>query len=467
MENYQEQIVLSNVPAPAFGYTPRQEVLTDETMTQRLQKVLALMKRKALDRLIVYADLEHGSNFEYLTGFLPRFEEALLVLHQNGAAYMLMGNENAKMVRYARLQAQLIHVPFFSLPNQPMEDDGDMTGYLKMAGIEKDQRIGVAGWKNFTSKVMDNRYLYDLPYYIVDAVLRLVGKENVVNGCDVFIGTADGARCTNNANEIAHYAYGAALSGEVVFAAIDAVKEGIRECDIGSYLGKFGQHHSVVSIATTGDRFHKANLYPSEKQVQLGDKISVTSGFKGGITSRTGYAVEREDQLPDGAQDYIDRLAKPYFAAVTAWIENIRIGMNGGELYDLVERVLPKDTYHWFLNPGHLVADEEWMCSPVYPGSFDELKSGMLLQIDIIPSVPGLGGTGCESAVALADEALRTELENQYPALYRAFQERRAYLKDVLGIAVPEWVLPLSDTVAYYKPFFLNRELAFTKKKTE
>jgi len=464
MRKYREQITLSNVPAPTIDYTPQQVVLTDETMAQRRNKVLALMKQKALDRLLVYADLEHGSNFEYLTGFLPRFEEALLVLHQDGNAYMLMGNENAKMVRYARLQAQLIHVPFFSLPNQPMEDDENMATYLKMAGIEKGQRIGVAGWKNFTSKVMDNRYLFDLPYYIVDAVLQLAGKENVVNGCDVFIGTADGARCVNNTNEIAHYAYGAALSGEVVFEAIDAIHVDMRECDIGSYLGKYGQRHSVVSIAATGERFDKANLYPSEKRVQLGDKLSVTSGFKGGITSRTGYAVEREDQLPDGARDYIERLAKPYFATVTAWIENIRPGMTGGELYDLVEQVLPKDTYHWSLNPGHLVADEEWMCSPVYPGSADVLKSGMLLQIDIIPSVPGLGGTGCESAVALADETLRAELECHYPALYRAFQARRAYLKDVLGIAVPEWVLPLSDTVAYYRPFFLNRQTAFVKK---
>lgn len=34
------------------------------------------MKEESFDVLIVYGDLEHGSNFEYLTGFLPRFEEA-------------------------------------------------------------------------------------------------------------------------------------------------------------------------------------------------------------------------------------------------------------------------------------------------------------------------------------------------------------------------------------------------------
>ena len=62
MKKDQSQIMLSNVPTPNFDYIPQQVALTDETMAQRLNRVLALMKQKALDRLLVYADLEHGSN---------------------------------------------------------------------------------------------------------------------------------------------------------------------------------------------------------------------------------------------------------------------------------------------------------------------------------------------------------------------------------------------------------------------
>lgn len=40
----------------------------------------------------------------------------------------------------------------------------------------------------------------------------------------------------------------------------------------------------------------------------------------------------------------------------------------------LIESVLPKEIYHWQLNPGHLTADEEWMSSPIYPGSEKMLK---------------------------------------------------------------------------------------------
>ena len=82
---------------------------------------------------------------------------------------------------------------------------------------------------------------------------------------------------------------------------------------------------------------------------------------------------------------------------MVVWLEEIRCGMSGGELYDLIEQVLPKEKYRWSLCPGHLTADEEWMSSPVYEASEEILESGMMLQTDIIPSVPGYAGTSVET----------------------------------------------------------------------
>ena len=90
----------------------------------------------------------------------------------------------------------------------------------------------------------------------------------------------------------------------------------------------------------------------------------------------------------------------------------------------------------------------------------------MMLQIDIIPSVPGYGGTSAESTVALADAALREELHSQYPAMWERMQERRAYLKDVLGIEIPEDVLPMCSTVAYLRPYLLDHSGALTWEPT-
>ena len=78
-------------------------------------------------------------------------------------------------------------------------------------------------------------------------------------------------------------------------------------------LAADGQRHSVVTIMATGARFEKANLYPGNKQIQCGDKISITTGFKGGLQSRAGYAVECAEQLPEKEQDYLKAVAIPYF----------------------------------------------------------------------------------------------------------------------------------------------------------
>ena len=77
-------IQLTKIQPPALEANLKPVVLSDETMEQRKQKLLDKMNQDNFDRLIIYADLEHGSNFEYLTGFVPRFEEALLVLHKDG-----------------------------------------------------------------------------------------------------------------------------------------------------------------------------------------------------------------------------------------------------------------------------------------------------------------------------------------------------------------------------------------------
>ena len=100
-----EDIVYRQVLPPKADCTQIPVMLTDATMAERLKKVLSRMEEERIDTLVVYADLEHGNNFEYLTGFLPRFEEALLVLHADGQAFMVMGNENLNKVPSARIKA--------------------------------------------------------------------------------------------------------------------------------------------------------------------------------------------------------------------------------------------------------------------------------------------------------------------------------------------------------------------------
>lgn len=209
----------------------------------------------------------------------------------------------------------------------------------------------------------------------------------------------------------------------------------------------------------------EARLYPSDKRIATGDKLSLTTGYKGGLTSRSAYVVSDASELQCNVSDWLTRLAIPYYHAVVSWLEQLRIGIAGGELYTLIETVLPKAQYGWHLNPGHLVADEEWLSSPIYPDSAVTLKSGMLLQIDIIPSVPGYGGCSIEDTVGLADAALRDELACRFPDLWQRMTQRKAYLTDVLRIELAEEVILLSNTVGYLRPFLLDKRRALVRQQ--
>ena len=111
--------------------------------------------------------------------------------------------------------------------------------------------------------------------------------------------------------------------------ALNAIEIGQRETDIGALLNDEGQTPTVVTIAATGQRFEYANMYPTAKEIQLGDALSLTTGYKGGLSSRTGFVIENEQQLPEAQRDYLERVAKPYFQAVVHWLETIRIGLLG------------------------------------------------------------------------------------------------------------------------------------------
>ncbi|MGX7418453.1 M24 family metallopeptidase [Carnobacterium gallinarum] len=456
-----KKIELGLVKEPIIFPNVAPTMLTDETINERKAKLLSAMKKAGFNTLAIYADKEHGSNFEYLTGFIPRFEEGLLIIEDSGSCTVILGNENLKMAQFSRVPVTLKHSPLFSLPNQPMDNEGPLEDILIELGLNKKQKIGLVGWKLFTSKNSKVASYFDLPYFIVEAFINSKHPETeLVNAAALFIGNS-GVRTVNNANEIAHYEYGANLASTSILTAMNAVEVGISEAELGNLLTAEGQFNSVVTIAATGKRFEKANLYPTHKKVQLGDPLSLTTAFKGGLSSRTGFVIASKQQLPENQKDYIERVAQPYFNTVVSWLETIRVGMTGEELYHLVETVFPKENYHWHLNPGHLVADEEWMASPVYGGSTEILQSGMIFQLDIIPSIGGYTGVSAEECVALADEKLQTTIKKEYPALWERIVIRRRYLEEDLNIKLSKDIVPLSNTVAYLRPFYLAKDQAF------
>lgn len=455
------EILYENVKEPKSDSKYLPVDLESSTMNEHAKKVLQSMKQNKLDTLLIYADREHGANFAYLTGFEPRFEEAVCVLHEDGRTYLMLGNENLKMNAYSARKATPIHVPYFSLPNQPMKDNKNLLEAFYEAGIADGKRIGISGWKLFTSVQENNEEIFDVPYFIVDSVKKINGSGKTLSAGGLFLNPEEGVRVCVNANEIAHFEFGAGLASSCVLKAMNAIEPGKTEMELASHLSAFGQPISVTTICAAGERFQGGVVFPRNKEIKLGDKFSVTYGLRGGLTSRSGYVVHEKEELDSSVCDYLEVVAKPYFYAAVSWLEHIGIGVTGGEIYQLMEKLLPKEMYHWSLNPGHYSSDEEWMSSPFYPGSLVKLKSGMLLQLDILPSVNGYGGANAEDGIAIADEALREEIKTTYPETWERMEYRREYMIQELGIQLKPEILPLSDITGYMRPFLLNKDKAF------
>jgi hypothetical protein len=155
----------------------------------------------------------------------------------------------------------------------------------------------------------------------------------------------------------------------------------------------------------------------------------------------------------------VDRLVGPYFEAVAEWYGALRIGQTGGALHEIIQRRLGDPFFGIFLNPGHQLHLDEWVNSPIAPGSTIELRSGMALQVDIIPATgTEYFTTNIEDGIALADAGLRAELATRYPQTWERIQARRRFMEDALGIALHPDVLPFSNIAAWLPPFLLGTD---------
>ena len=103
------------------------------------------------------------------------------------------------------------------------------------------------------------------------------------------------------------------------------------------------------------------------------------------------------------------------------------------------------------------------MNSPIWRGSTVELRSGMALQVDVIPATgTDYFTTNIEDGVAVADEPLRAALAAAYPETWRRIEARRRFMAESLGIELHPDVLPFSNIPGWLPPFLLAPGRAMT-----
>ncbi len=143
-------VALKKVLLPEFGEPTIMPTIQRATLEARVDAALARAKAAGLDALVVYGDREHSANIAFLSGYDPRFEEALLVLVPGKTPALLVGNEGWGYAELCDGPYERVLCQTFSLPAQPRDRSEPLPDILASAGLQPGQRIGAIGWKPFT-----------------------------------------------------------------------------------------------------------------------------------------------------------------------------------------------------------------------------------------------------------------------------------------------------------------------------
>jgi len=438
----------------------------EHTYLQRVEQVRELMEDNGYTHVIVYGDREHFANTRFLTGYDPRFEESLVIIGLEGKPLLLVGLEGLYYAAIAHgVEVELYRE--FSLQGQPRHGRS-FSEILQSRNITSRSRVAVVGTKYAeTDDFSDAKIVSDVPYYLVDALIRTCGIENVSDVTRWFTDSSKGIRIPLTVDEIARFE----MINQLVFSgvqnAIEALEPGVTEIDVSSKLGYDGSIplscHIVVGF---GDNVNFALRSPTNNKLKLGDQLSVALGVWGANIARTGIAIHDSDDLPEEIRDTLERVYVPYFDILHRWYRALKVGVSGKEVYDSVAIYVEDPFFQVQLNAGHLIRDEEWINAPFRPDCEDELVSGTMIQCDIIvPATPPYPGAHTEDSLVLADASLRQELRTRFPEVWARIQKRRETMINVLGYELHEDVLPLCEMQGQVTPFMLNPTQVLSMKK--
>jgi hypothetical protein len=454
---------LKKVALPEFGEPSVQPALAPGLHAERIEALLERGAASGFGAFAVYGDREHAANVAYLSGYDPRFEETLLVIVPGRTPRLLVGNEGWGYAELCAGPYERVLYQTFSLPGQPRDRIRALGDILADCGLRDGQRIGAIGWKPFSPEDAGlGETALDLPSFVADALRAVAGSSGaVVNAAGLLMNPVDGLRAINEADQLAAFEFAATFTSQGVRNVIEGIRPGMSGLAAARLIGMSGLPQSCHPMLSSGSRAFYGLPSPSFEIIERGDPVTVAYGLQGALNARAGFLVEDASELPKDIADYVERLVAPYFAAVVDWYETIGIGVAGGALWKAVHDRIGDPFFGVSLNPGHLIHLDEWMHSPVYEGSDIPLRSGMALQVDVIPATgTPFFTTNIEDGIALADEALREELSARYPEAWSRIQQRRDFMAGELGIRLKPEVLPFSNIPAFLPPFWLSRNSA-------
>ncbi len=459
------EVALREVDLPDFGEPTVEPSIPAAIYQARIQRALERARERGCDHLLVYGDREHSANIAFVTGFEPRFEEAMLLLAPGRKPALVVGNEGWGYVGISPLDLEKVLFQSFSLLSQPRSDSPSAQSLFRARGIQSGSRVGVVGWKYFIDGEVERpETTLEIPSYLADALREMTGApERVTNEAAIFMNAEDGLRVLNEAEQLAWFEYAATHTSAAVRRVLFGLAPGMTEHEVVRLMKLNGIPLSCHLMLSSGPRARMGLPSPSSRRIEEGDPFTTAYGVWGALNCRAGFVVRDESGLPEPIRDYVAKLVAPYFSAIVDWYRTIGIGVTGGELYEVIHRRLGDPFFGVKLNPGHQIHLDEWVNSPIFAGSKIELRSGMAFQVDVIPATgTDYFTTNIEDGIAIADEPLRRELQLKFPEAWGRIEARRRFMKDVLGIELKPEVLPFSNIPAYLPPFLLSPKRVMT-----
>lgn len=452
-------IILKPVSIPDFGVPLDRPALPATTYASRCDKAY---EAAGCDWLVVYADREHFANISFLTGFEPRFEEALLLLGPAGRRIVVTGNENQGYTPISPLEGlETMLCQSLSLMGQDRSSKPSLAAVLREAGIASGDTVGLAGWKYVEPEEWGlDRPTFFVPAYVVDSIAHAIGSGGtLIDSTRILMHPTQGMRSVVvDADQIAEAEWAATRASAAVWRIVSGFALSDSELSAAARMGYAGEPMNCHPMLATSDRSGPVIglRSPTARVPGKGDGATTAVSFWGGLTARAGLIAESDDAFLE--------TSKAYFEGLIAWYETVGLGVEGGAVHEAVVSTLARGNLKSALNPGHLTGHDEWLHSPVRPGSTERIASGMPFQVDIIPIPMPFGWSlNCEDAVTFADAGLRADIEQRYPDIADRFAARRTYVSDQLGIDVKDDILLLSNIPLSLPPFWLNHGMLLAR----
>ncbi len=322
---------LVELTLPDFGDESTLPLITPAEYEARLTAAVDCMSRAGLDFLLVYADREHFANLHFLTGFDPRFEEALLILDRRGNRTLVAGNEWIHYAPAPELYCRPVLFQELSLLGQDRDESRPLRDILADAGLTTGSVIGTAGWKYFERDhlVPGLDQAIEIPSYLVDLLRDVTGdRAKVRNANAIFMDPQDGLRVINSADQIAQFEYAAIRTSTSVRRVLENLREGVKEVELLRYHDPGALQRSCHPTIRCGD--WRPWMDPCERTICRGQFFHTTLAVWGALTCRACAVAQDKSDLPAATGDFYEALFHNYFDTARSVAVECARGQAGG-----------------------------------------------------------------------------------------------------------------------------------------